>query len=680
MCFQTDSREIKRKRDKLSNEFGKEIKNEVTKEKATYDESNLQSIHPELRSNMRPVTYHIESRIENLKIKVTLENVPPAPTRGGTCGLDNRLKKLHLRRSQLVEEQALHTQSQGDSKDTKRKGRTPEMSKITGKERENDEKFEINGEKVGKTPRDPRGDGVRRTEIVLQWQQKVFSPQELWRITNTHGGRVVNSRYESQVNKMLKKGYPKLTQTSAVKRIVCRSGGVLLSTMVHDDGYLDEHDAGHRVSTSVSLPPRTREKTKRNLHRRSEEKARGQHRTAENTAHIRGFEEFHESWEYRHPQRMYILASLDLPTDEKAKINWRRELGESECVVMELRYYDNQTLVVRPDFTQSGEWHPLRSRSGKTWRVRVEVDRQQNEDDIDLQSGNSPSTRVRFRRRAAEPDPWDTLPPPEMHRRYIVYAQLKKAENFDADRLRCRVRLSLPAGWIVTPGAPDTCLRGGEHNVSVTSCCVTREGRRVHHFGWCLELDLLARISPPDEENSENRASPPTLLPPAIPASLGIELLSVDYFGTQRVEGCSRWTIPGETGHARDRCGVWKAVGTREAQLSEFFLGGRVGVGLEEAEMKDNKKHFDMSGFTTISAGTIEIEANTALITTPAVTLSDINAYTTGNLTGAVFAAAKRSKTMQRAQDLRRSNASAAKKRFSTAVGKVVSDLLPIHK
>jgi len=665
---ETDDLETKRR--DLTDKFG-EIKDAGDEKQITMEEA----IHGRLHglAFVKSVRYYTTSDIQNLKIHVTLENVPPSPIQNSDNPLyKKRLEKLKSRRSQLIANIQKKNRNNIDTKDSideKGKVHDKKDSLLQEKDEEKDEK-------------DPKGEKIRRFERDIHWQQKILSPAEIFKYSTGSESRKENEvACAKEVHRILREKYPKLTTSKAAKALITSSGGAMIFTMVNDDAYLDVPDANHRVTSSRSLPPRARAKAIRKL--REESSSADKKQQASDTTHhatVQTIDEFHAAWEQRKPQRMYILAALNLPEQSRKTRNWVKTLTSTERVIMEIDYYNNGELWVRPDFTADGNWHPIQSQNGSTWRVKIELKNDDDEDDDGLEDGYSPSGKVRFRQKAAVVDPWIMISPPEMHQRVIGFIQLAKAQDFEFSNLQCRIWMHLPAGWLVTPGCDDSCIRGGNGtelgNWSHVSQAMIVSGTRVHHLGWPLKVDLLCRMDLTTDENNSSRHIMPLMMP-----SFQIEIISVDFFGCKRVEGYATWNVPKTAGYRKEWIKGWKPLGTRSAQIREFFVGGRVGINQEKLLPDDSKplnKHHDTSGFTTTASGRICIVSNVAIggSTEKEQELSNF----TGNLRSGMYAAVRKSKAIQRSEDIKRSKASPIRKRFTNAVGKVVRNLLPMKQ
>jgi len=307
---------------------------------------------------------------------------------------------------------------------------------------------------------------------------------------------------------------------------------------------------------------------------------------------------------------MFIMAALDIPELEKSRKMSEHYLERTEMVLMELRYYEKGMLILKPDVCVApDQWYPLRSHLGETWRMRITVEPPDKHDALPGREEETTMVQARHQNRITTSlsDPWEA-PPPENHTRLFILAQLKKAIGFDASRLRCSVRLVLPNSedWATAPGLPETYMRDGGVITTHTSLAKVMEDVRVHHIGQAIELDLLTKMRKADEDGE--------LLGPRRAAVLEMEFFSIDYFGCQRVEGYLTWQLPRTPGHGKAILRVWRPTGTPEAKLQQYYLGARVGIDKSLSNLEHSRvKHNDLSGFTTESAGSVEIEYNVAV-------------------------------------------------------------------
>ncbi len=609
---------------------------------------------------MRPKAYLTSAPVHLLRVRVIVEDVaPPAAPAQRT---DARQEMIARRRVMLKEatggkavgkadDKAVGSaEKKGDAKlDAKADAKGTKDSReksgrdVGGEAKRGARKLN-NGDKKGDngvggaTDEGAEAEAVtvrRRASEVFEWQRKVFSPREL--VSYTHGKQIrgeQDAHYAAEVHRQLRSQYPELELAKAARRACVDARGVQLCTKVDVDAFAPVKVLGGKLTTSRASGVRRRLAKDDGL----------------------------GAWK---PGcvRMYIVAALDLPDDD---VDIGDRIGD-EVVVAEITKYDNGTLVVRPDFSKPDEWYPLTSRLGHAWRMRFELENGGGSD-----KGAEPDSQLRqlertiLSRRAPAPVRFEP-PPPARHTRLAVFGQVTRATGFGCDTLFARLELSLPKGWLVNPSAPKSCMREGDVTTTHASECavVRRENgdghTRAHHLGWSVELDLIGV--------TDGLLQSPTV---------SIQLVSIDYFGCQRIEGYASWNIPVRPGRVVETLPAWKPLGTREAQLREFFVGAKVGV----CDSKDAAgpapenatRHHDRSGFVTRRAGEIVVEANAALVAPPVEQPGSGQPRSRVNL----LSAARKSRVVQQAHDVARSPAaSKAKKAFARGVGKVVTQLLP---
>ena len=380
--------------------------------------------------------------------------------------------------------------------------------------------------------------------VFLQWQQKVFGPNEVARLHALQEPMgVLDRRYKEEVALNGEKG----------SRVF---------TYVHADEFTQREERRRRVTSSE----------------RDSGGADGGALAAR--ALSSGEKPRHD---VRRKQTMHIVASLPVSgasparaTEGEVTVDVSQQ--QEERVLCTLKAYADGSFDMRPGFCREGQRYRFMAAGGGVYEYTLTNDADEAPSVVDAKQrllASSAEARVAALRRQALrrgtiERPAGTGPDAA---RMLMCAEIVAAKGFRARGVMVEWGFVLDGGpsackdpevaapWTLAASCEATPLSG------VTQCSAStksHEGVPLHHFGHPLEFELECETYP--------TAKRPTLV---------LKVSSYDRWDRYRVEGYAYVPVehtPGMRGTRIVVVDAWRPKGTVEDQLFRFFLGGAPGL------------------------------------------------------------------------------------------------------
>mmetsp|Transcript_15886 Transcript_15886/g.31131 ORF Transcript_15886/g.31131 Transcript_15886/m.31131 type:complete len:702 (-) Transcript_15886:13-2118(-) len=575
----------KKKKKQRDNEDGEEDEGdeEDSDEEISSEPDDMDGVLGQMKL-YTPVMYFTEDIMENLQIEVTLEMQAGSKKEAA--------KPTTLKGLQLLQQQMKNISAKDADKD------------LTD---ESEDEFH---QPALDTSEAAAENLVTKQKLVVNWQQKVFSPRELMRLTH--------SSLEDSALDPLEKEYADIIQEmvenelgadskidDSTRGLVASEGGMMICTKVDRDQFVDE-GVENRSLVKGALEGKLLSSTA--------------------TSRIRQDDNLR-------CQVMYILAAVDLPTDKYASelSNPKRmsKLGHQQ-VLCRIKAYSDGTFEMKPKFSEvkarqpNVGWYSFTSPGGAEYRFRldnfsqaVEMSDQESEDESQV-AEKSPLAEMEVLALAHSmaKDVYDFEEPPNKGQfRMNVFGQIVKAIGFPIPHVYVVYELVLGNDFIWSPkdryqrtGAvtqtskslsmfvePDesstTPLDVADHSPSVKV--------EVAHFGFPITMEILGTAGEPCHS--------PVLY---------MEVFGVDYWQRHISLGYGFVNIPQVPGCHKLRIPVWKPVPNIRARAREFFVGA--GARLRDIKLSGVPPGFSDSvlnlyGHENQTCGSVETSFNVVI-------------------------------------------------------------------
>lgn len=563
----------------------KERKDKRTRRRALLKKKRMTA---EAGEKWKPTMYFTRDLMDFMKIKVTLEQLPgsqddakPSTIRG----LEMFFKKKEKDENYLEEDgegfadHGDHDDDEDENLDGKTKLRKEETKKELKKKEEEELKSKL---------------------FIKQflWQKKVFSAREIALYAHadyhTDTGRL--KQYQEDIANLISNELGSHQDVgSASRQLVCSADGVMLGSMVDEDGSIQAFSAFASKPLTSFHPLANREdaRTKR---------LRNEERTT----------------------TMYITAAVDLPTDEE-DINFKRmktcaSLGHTR-VLCRIRAFASGNFEMEPGLSQGVpadpcSWYYFISPEGTRFRYRLETDFLSTFEKLGISGTETESTHEsdegmeeEIQRRAVE-----TLAlavasakggfvfeqPPERGLRVNIFGQIQRATNFEESCLYMTYELVL-GDMRFSEDDPDQRTSAITHSSVATTIKKDYYGNvePVAYFGFPIQMELVGPNVP---------TSWPTLY---------FQVLSVDQWQRHTIQGYASVQLPRRPGFHALEVKTWKPVGPIRNQLREFLVGSSVCLKDPKLAGFTNDKFPNKVGMRSRQAGELHLEIN--IVTTTSI-------------------------------------------------------------
>ncbi|XP_043224891.1 Meckel syndrome type 1 protein-like isoform X2 [Amphibalanus amphitrite] len=375
-------------------------------------------------------------------------------------------------------------------------------------------------------------------EALVLWQQKIFSAAEVERYCSLETpGTELQRRLKEEALRLRAAAQP---PTNAV------------FTHIHGEEFCAQHERSKQLTKPAVRPTKLAETLLELRHRTGLPHSEGEAEGAD-------ADQTGDAGEPAEPALSAVeqrLRSLALCSTETMFVMLRAQ--DEEHVLCRLDWSQSGVLTVRPDFSPGSLPYRLQVSEGQkglyAYRLEWVPPPADEARAADLSASHAQTAQSRSRRdTGARPAPAPEFPLPPVGTLLVALnGELVSAGGFHGDNLFIQFFIELPKGW--RAGA-DTRLSG------ITQLCRAPRGRDAH-FGFPISAELTF-TAPDDEEPAFQRW--PTLY---------VEVLSEDALGMVRTEGYSHLSVPTTAGSVSRRLAAWRPIGSREAQLRRFFIGG----------------------------------------------------------------------------------------------------------
>ncbi|CAL1572499.1 unnamed protein product [Knipowitschia caucasica] len=390
----------------------------------------------------------------------------------------------------------------------------------------------------------PPQKGDNEEELVLGWQEKLFSQSEYELYQNKHSCRtLLEDQYHAEV--------------TALSRGEGRRNIRIFT-------YTDHDDHTHRLPSSQTPCPEDSLTTSKSGPTLLEQRmANVRHRRQDRHLIDLGIPktklinwEPSEEWVRsshmvtRAMQSMQIMADLGPPG----------RLGEkkNECLLMTIKTDGSGTIIVKPDFNKGKEPYRIVTTGDKkeVWSLRVEnVSVAMVKDDHDKELHMYRDLYVRHKEYLNSLVGSNFEMPPPGTLRYVMNGEIVSAKGFEYDNLYIHFFMELPNNWSSLPFHP---LSG------VTQTCRTKAVGKddVAFFSFPFNFEAFYM----SEKESDGIPQWPVLY---------FKVLSLDFWQRYRTEGYGYLLFPAVPGKHRVTCGTWRPLQTATVSaLRRFFIGG----------------------------------------------------------------------------------------------------------
>ncbi|KAK7505914.1 hypothetical protein BaRGS_00002636 [Batillaria attramentaria] len=437
-----------------------------------------------------------------------------------------------------------------------------------------------------------------REQLVLHWQEKVFSQREVEMYSREDlCYDVLQKKYHEEVTAILAKGRP-------TNR---------LFSYVDHDPYSNQDETVHYMTNSPTEKPsilaqkmasvRCRRVGGKQLKEKLEGNADvcigGQREFGIipkiNVVELEPSQDLRNKNHIEAPpmQIMYIMADLS-PRERAAE-------EEDEYVLCCLQLNANGVLCIRPDFNRGRKPYITETLSAgrEVYEYTVEnVSKEMSrlEQDREMKMYREVYSRHREFLSACVGHDFE-VPQPDVLR-LAVYGEMVSAQGFEMDNLYLHFFVDLPKNWYADRQ---------QQLAWVTQTCATKTiGRdEVAYFSFPFHFELYYKRSPGSTTDPDELPRFPQIL---------VEALSVDSWHRFFHEGYTSIQIPGKPGVHKSTHDCWRPVGKSvTSHLRRFFIGGT-------PELEDptyisipstfDGTHLSKFGFRTETTGNVTANLN----------------------------------------------------------------------
>uniref|UniRef100_A0A3P9KN97 MKS transition zone complex subunit 1 n=1 Tax=Oryzias latipes TaxID=8090 RepID=A0A3P9KN97_ORYLA len=429
-----------------------------------------------------------------------------------------------------------------------------------------------------KTLSSPAQKGDNEDEVVVGWQEKIFSQYEMELFQNE---AVCQTPLDRQYHKEVK---------ALIKAKSRRSRRIF--TYTDHDRYtncLPLHQLEHTdlLTTTKTGPTFLAERMATVKNRRQERRTMDSSIPKTRIINWEPTEEFVRTSRVVNNamQTMHIMGDLGPPG--------RLGQKENECLLITIKTDGHGTIVVKPDFNKGREPYRIvaEGENREIWRLTFEnVSKSMKPEEKNKEQNMYKDLYVRHKEFLSGLVGQDFEMPPAGTLRYLMNGEIVSAQGFEYDNLYIHFFLELPNNWSSLPS---------QSLSEVTQTCRTKslEKEDVAFFSYPFTFEALYMKQKDGEEGI-----------PQWPV-IYFKVLSLDFWQRYRTEGYGYLLFPATPGKHTMTCHTWRPVQTGTVSaMKRFFIGG-------SAELEDDSyvrtpgtfkgDRLSRFGFCTVTTGSV---------------------------------------------------------------------------
>ncbi|XP_059402535.1 tectonic-like complex member MKS1 [Carassius carassius] len=416
-------------------------------------------------------------------------------------------------------------------------------------------------------------------ELVVGWQEKVFSPYE-----------VDLYQTESNCQTPLERQYH--TEIMAMERSERRQNQHIFTYTDFDRFSKWEEQAQSLLIPAQSTPTFLAERMANVRHRRQERRAVESVVPKTRLITWEPSEEFIKNSHIINTpvQTMHVMGDLG-PSGNLG-------LKENEYILCTIKADGNGVITIKPDFNNNRGAYRFETQGEKreVWRLYLEnasSNIHAEEKEREQRMYRDLYTRHKDYLNSLVGRDFE-MPPPGILR-LIVNGEIVSAQGYEYDNLYVHFFLDLPNNW---SSVPSHCLSGVTQ--TCRTCSVGKED--VAFFSYPFSFETFFHK---EDESDGSLPQWPVLY---------FKVLSLDFWQRYRTEGYGFLVIPSMPGHHRMTCHTWRPLQSGAvAELRRFFIGGA-------PELEDisyvrvpgtfKEKRLSRFGFRTQTTGSVTFTLN----------------------------------------------------------------------
>ncbi|KAF6738221.1 Meckel syndrome type 1 protein [Oryzias melastigma] len=402
-----------------------------------------------------------------------------------------------------------------------------------------------------KTLSSPAQKGDNEDEIVVGWQEKIFSQYEMELFQN-----------EAACQTPLDRQYHK--EVKALLKAKNRSSHRIFTYTDHDryTNCLPLHQLQHTdlLTTTKTGPTFLAERMASVRNRRQERRTMDSSIPKTKIINWEPTEEFVKSSRVVNNamQTMHIMGDLGPPG--------RLGQKENECLLITIKTDGNGTVIVKPDFNKGKEPYRIVAEGAnrEIWRLTLEnISASMKSEEKNKEQNMYKDLYVRHKEYLSGLVGQDFEMPPAGTLRYLMNGEIVSAQGFEYDNLYIHFFLELPKNWSSLPF---------QSLSEVTQTCRTKSLKKedVAFFSYPFTFEVFYMSEKDGEEGI-----------PQWPV-IYFKVLSLDFWQRYRTEGYGYLLFPATPGKHTMTCHTWRPIQTGTVSaMRRFFIGG-------SAELEDH--------------------------------------------------------------------------------------------